>query len=58
VCSSSRIVVDELVVKEVLRRAYETVSRSFHFIVDNILDIGRRFQVVKVVDRSPMAMVN
>jgi hypothetical protein len=26
--------------------------------VDSILDIGRRSQVVKVVDRSPMAMVN
>ncbi len=26
--------------------------------MDSILDIGRRSQVVKVVDRSPMAMVN
>jgi hypothetical protein len=26
--------------------------------VDSILDIGRRSQVVKVVDRSPMAIVN
>jgi hypothetical protein len=26
--------------------------------VDNILDIGRRSQVVRVVDRSPMVMVN
>jgi hypothetical protein len=26
--------------------------------MDNILDIGRCFQVVKIVDRSPMAVVN
>jgi hypothetical protein len=26
--------------------------------VDNILDIGQRSQVVRVVDRSPVAMVN
>jgi hypothetical protein len=26
--------------------------------MDSILDIGRRSQVVKIVDRSPMAMVN
>ncbi len=26
--------------------------------MDSILDIGRCFQVVKVVDRSPMAVVN
>jgi hypothetical protein len=47
-----------LLPKEVLKRAYETVPRSSHLIVDSILDIGRRSQVVKVVDRSPMAMVN
>jgi len=47
-----------LLPKEVLRRAYETVPQSSHLIVDNILDIGRRSQVVKVVDRSPMAVVN
>ncbi len=47
-----------LLPKEVLKRAYETVSRSSHLIVDSILDIGRRSQVVRVVDRSPMAMVN
>jgi hypothetical protein len=41
-----------------LKRAYEIVSRSSHLIVDNILDIGRYSQVVRVVDRSPMAMVN
>jgi len=29
-----------LLPKEVLKRAYETVSRSFHLIVDSILDIG------------------
>ncbi len=44
--------------REVLRRAYETVPRFSHLIVDSILDIGRRSQVVRVVDRSPMAMVN
>ncbi len=47
-----------LLPKEVLRWAYETVPRSSHLIVDNILDIGRCSQVVKVVDRSPMAVVN
>jgi len=35
-----------LLLKEVLRHAYETVPRSFHLIVDSILDIGRRSQVV------------
>jgi hypothetical protein len=34
------------------------MSRSSHLIVDNILDIGRHSQVVRVVDRSPMAVVN
>jgi len=47
-----------LLPREVLRHAYETVPRSSHLIVDSILDIGRHSQVVKVVDRSPMAMVN
>jgi hypothetical protein len=47
-----------LLSKEVLRRAYETVPRFFHLIVDNILDIGQRSQVVKVVNRSPMVVVN
>ncbi len=32
--------------------------RFFHLIVDSILDIGRRSQVVKVANRSPMAVVN
>ncbi len=32
-----------LLPREVLRRAYETVPRSSHLIVDDILDIGRRF---------------
>ncbi len=44
--------------REVLKQAYETMSRSSHLIVDNILDIGQRSQVVRVADRSPMAMVN
>jgi hypothetical protein len=47
-----------LLSREVLRRAYEIVPRSSHLIMDNILDIGRCSQVVKVVDRSPMAVVN
>jgi hypothetical protein len=29
-----------LLLKEVLRQAYEIMSRSFHLIVDSILDIG------------------
>jgi hypothetical protein len=44
--------------KEVLKRAYETVRRSSHLIMDSILDIGRRSQVVRVANRSPMAVVN
>ncbi len=47
-----------LLPREVLRWAYETVPRFSHLIVDSILDIGRRSQVVKVVDRSPMVVVN
>ncbi len=47
-----------LVPKEVFRRAYETVPQSSHLIVDSILDIGQRSQVVRIADRSPMAMVN
>jgi hypothetical protein len=47
-----------LLPREVLRQAYEIVPQSSHLIVDSILDIRRRFQVVKVVDRSPVAVVN
>jgi hypothetical protein len=47
-----------LLPREVLRRAYETVPQPSHLIVDSILDIGRHSQVVKVADRSPMAVVN
>ncbi len=47
-----------LLPREVLRQAYETISRSSHLIVDSILDIGRRSQVVRVANRSPMAVVN
>jgi hypothetical protein len=47
-----------LLPREVLRRAYEIVPQSSHLIVDSILDIGRRSQVVRVVDRPPMAVVN
>jgi len=47
-----------LLLREVLRRAYEIVSRSSHLIMDSILDIGRCSLVVRVVDRSPMVMVN
>ncbi len=47
-----------LLPREVLKWAYETMPQSSHFIVDSILDIGRRSQVVRVVDRSPMAVVN
>jgi hypothetical protein len=47
-----------LLPREVLRRAYETVSRSSHLIVDSILDIGQRFQLVRIVDRSRMTVVN
>ncbi len=47
-----------LLPREVLRRAYEIIPRSSHLIVDSILDMGRCSQVVKVGDRSPMAVVN
>jgi hypothetical protein len=47
-----------LLPREVLKRTYEIVLRSSHLIVDSILDIGQRSQVVGIVDRSPMAMVN
>jgi hypothetical protein len=47
-----------LLPREVLRWAYEIVPRSSHLIVDNILDIGQRSQVVRIVDRSPMVVVN
>jgi len=47
-----------LLPREVVKRAYETVPQSSHLIVDSILDIGRCSQMVKVVDRSPMAVVN
>ncbi len=47
-----------LLPREVLRRAYETMLRSSHPIVDSILDIGRHSQVVRITNRSPMAVVN
>jgi hypothetical protein len=47
-----------LLPREVLKQAYETMSRSSHLIVDSILDIGRHSQVVKVADRSHMVVVN
>ncbi len=47
-----------LLPREVLRWAYETIPRSSHLIVDNILDSGRHSQVVKIANRSPMAVVN
>jgi hypothetical protein len=40
-----------LLSREVLKRAYETMPRSSHLIMDSILDIGRRSQVVRVADR-------
>ncbi len=48
----------KLLPREVLRRICETVPRSSHLVVDNTLDIRRRSQVVKVANKSPMAMVN
>jgi hypothetical protein len=47
-----------LLPKEVLKRAYETVPRSSHLIMDSILDIGQHVQVVRVFNRSPMVVVN
>jgi hypothetical protein len=42
----------------VLRRAYGTVPRSSYLTMDSILDIERHSQVVRIIDRSPMAVVN
>jgi hypothetical protein len=42
----------------VLKRAYETILQFFHLIVDIILDLGQHSQVVRVANRSPMAVVN
>ncbi len=44
--------------REVLKQAYEIVSQFSHLIVDSILDIGRHSQVMRITDRSPMAVVN
>ena len=44
--------------REVLRRAYDSVHRDPGLLVDNILDTGRYSQVVRVADRSPMAVMN
>ena len=47
-----------LLPREVLRRAYELVHRDPSLMVDGILDPRRHSQVVRVTDRSPMAVVN
>jgi hypothetical protein len=57
-CSSSTIMVDELVAEGGVETTYETMPQSSHLIVDSILDIGQRSKVVRIVDRSPMVVVN
>jgi C-5 cytosine-specific DNA methylase len=47
-----------LLPREVLRRAYDSVQRNHSLTVDSILDVGRHAQRVRVADRSPMARVN
>ncbi|PTQ36558.1 hypothetical protein MARPO_0063s0090, partial [Marchantia polymorpha] len=47
-----------LVPREILRHAYDSVHRDPTFTVDRILDVSRNSQVVRVADRSPMALVN
>ncbi|CAM6115131.1 unnamed protein product [Calypogeia fissa] len=47
-----------LLPREVLRRAFDVVQRPSDLTVDSILDGGRRSQVVRTADRSPMARVN
>ncbi|PTQ34011.1 hypothetical protein MARPO_0084s0073, partial [Marchantia polymorpha] len=47
-----------LVPREILRHAYDSVYRDPTLTVDRILDVSRYSQVVRVADRSPMALVN
>ncbi|BBN14385.1 hypothetical protein Mp_6g11220 [Marchantia polymorpha subsp. ruderalis] len=47
-----------LVPREILRHAYDSVHRDPTLTVDKILDVSRYSQVVRVADRSPMALVN
>ncbi|PTQ44536.1 hypothetical protein MARPO_0020s0163, partial [Marchantia polymorpha] len=47
-----------LVPREILRHAYDSVHRDPTLTVDRILDVSRYSQVVRVADRSPMALVN
>ncbi|OAE30300.1 hypothetical protein AXG93_3964s1130 [Marchantia polymorpha subsp. ruderalis] len=47
-----------LLPREILRHAYDSVQRDPTLTVDSILDVFRHSQVVRVADRSPMALVN
>lgn len=44
--------------REILRRAYDSMRRDHILTVNNILDVGRRSQLVRVADRSPMTVMN
>ncbi|PTQ47194.1 hypothetical protein MARPO_0008s0049 [Marchantia polymorpha] len=47
-----------LLPREILRHAYDSVQRDPTLTVNSILDVSRHSQVVRVDDRSPMALVN
>ncbi|BBN03753.1 hypothetical protein Mp_2g26090 [Marchantia polymorpha subsp. ruderalis] len=47
-----------LLPREILRHAYDSVQRDPTLTVDSILDVSRHSQVVRVDDRSPMALMN
>ncbi|BBN20292.1 hypothetical protein Mp_8g17980 [Marchantia polymorpha subsp. ruderalis] len=47
-----------LLPREILRHAYDSVQHDSTLTVDSILDVSRHSQVVRVADRSPMALVN
>ncbi|PTQ43569.1 hypothetical protein MARPO_0024s0079, partial [Marchantia polymorpha] len=46
-----------LISREILRHAYDSLHRDPTLTVDRILDVSRYSQVMRVADRSPMALV-
>lgn len=50
--------VDNLLPRELSRGAYDFVQRESTLTGDNIIDFSRRFQAVRVPDRSHMALMN
>ncbi|OAE24016.1 hypothetical protein AXG93_4079s1050 [Marchantia polymorpha subsp. ruderalis] len=54
----ARLWCTNLVSREILRHAYDSVHRDPTLTVDRILDLSRYSHKVRVADRSPMALVN